>query len=78
MTPAHAAVAFALEHFLDDRTRFLPGGVDEPAGVDDDQVGVLPLRHQREPILRQEPEHPLGIDQVLGAAQADEGQGPFY
>ena len=75
---AHAAVALALEHFLDDRTGFLPGRVDEPAGVHDHQVGVLPLRHQREPILRQEPEHPLGIDQVLGAAQADEGQGPFY
>ena len=72
---AHAAVAFALEHLLDDRTRFLPGRVDEPAGVDDHQVGVLPLGHQSEPVLRQEPEHPLGIDQVLGAAQTDEADG---
>ena len=35
----------------------------------------LPLGHQREPVLGQEPEHALGIDQVLGAAQADEADG---
>ena len=69
--------ALPLEHLLDHAARFLPGRVDEPAGIDDDQVGLLPLGHQREPVLRQQPEHPLGIDQVLGAAQADKADRPF-
>ena len=28
-------------------------------------------------VLRQQAEHPLGVDQVLRAAQADEGERPF-
>ena len=53
------------------RIRELPGGV------------IPPHRHpvdEHITVLRQEPEHPLGIDQVLGAAQADEADGAlgFY
>ena len=74
--PLDAAVALAVEHLPDDPARFLPGGVDEPAGVDDHQVGRLPLGHQRVAVLGQQPEHPLGIDEVLGAAEADERDRP--
>ena len=45
--------------------RLLPGRVDEPAGVDDDQVGPLGVGHERVAVLGQQAEHPLGIDQVL-------------
>src|SRR5262249_27843380 len=30
------------------------------------------------PVLREQPEHSFGVDEVLGAAEADEGEGPFY
>ncbi len=67
----------AVEHLADHPERLLPRGVDESAGVDDDQVGPLRVRHQGVPVLRQQPEHPLGVDEVLGAAEADEGEGAF-
>ena len=62
----------ALEHLFDHADRFAPGGVDEPARVDDHQVGRLRIGHQRIAVLAQQSEHPLGIDQVFRAAQADE------
>ena len=67
----------AVEHLADHAQRLLPGRVDEPTGVDDDQVGRLGVGHQGVPILGQQPEHPLGVDQVLRAAEADEGEGAF-
>ncbi len=66
------------QQFLDDAARFLPGRIDEPAGIDDDQVGLLILGHKHEPVLRQQPEHPLGVDKILGAAEADERDGGFH
>ena len=69
--------AFPPEQLLDDPARLLPGRVDEPAGIDDDQVRFLSLGHQHKPVLRQQSEHPLGIDKVLGAAEADKRDRPF-
>ena len=69
--------AFPPEQLLDDPARLLPGRVDEPAGIDDDQVRFLSLGHQHKPVLRQQSEHSLGIDKVLGAAEADKRDRPF-
>ena len=74
-TPPTSPARFRLEHLPDDAARLLPGRVDEPAGIDDDQVGAFPFGDDHVPVLRQEPEHPLGIDQVLRAPQADEADG---
>ena len=70
--PLEQARPLAVEHLVDHAQRFLPGRVDEAAGVDDDQVGLLRVRDQDVAILREEAEHPLGVDQVLGATQAHE------
>ena len=72
ITPLICARPLALEHLPDHAERLLPRRVDEPAGIDDHQVGRLRVRDERVAVLGQQPEHPLGIDQVLGAAQADE------
>ena len=63
-----------LEHLADRGQRLLARGVDEAAGVDDHQVGVLRVGDQDVAVLRQEAEHPLGVDEVLGTAEADEGE----
>ncbi len=68
----------AVEHLADHAERLLPGGVDEPAGVDDDQVGLLGVGDEHVAVLRQQAEHPLGVDQVLRAAEAHEGERSFH
>ncbi len=95
------ALLFELDGFLDDAERFLLGGLEEAAGVDDDGVGggdasaggaevllrarqgqiiVLLIlddlrRNRHQPIGGQQPEHLLGVHEVLGAAEGDEGDG---
>ncbi len=58
-----------LEHLADDGERFLPGRLDEAAGVDDDDIGPVGVRSQGVAVLGQLAEHALGIDQVLWAAK---------
>ena len=61
------------EHLADDGERFLPGRLDEAAGVDDDHVGPVGVRLKGVAVLGELAEHPLGIDGVLRAAQRNEG-----
>ena len=72
---ADPALLLQLEHLADDAERFLPGRLDEAAGVDDDHVRTVGVGTQRVAVLGQLAEHALGIDQVLRAAEADEGEG---
>jgi hypothetical protein len=51
---------------------FFLGGVDERAGVDDDHVGAGGVIGDFDAALHQRTEHDLGIDQVLGATEADQ------
>ena len=67
---------FPVDHLLDHADRFLPGGFDEPAGVDDHQVGRLGLGHDRvrpwasNPSIRSEStrffEHPRLTNEIVG------------
>ena len=49
--------------------------LDEAAGVDDDEIGPVGLVHQLVAVELQQAEHPLAVDEVLRAAEADEGVG---
>ena len=48
------------------------GGIDEGAGIDDDDVRLGGIRGHGHPGLGQVADHDLGIDQVLGATEGDE------
>src|SRR5262245_62187234 len=52
-----------------DRQRLLPGWLDEPAGIDDDNIGAVSVGSERVAVLRQLAEHPLRIDGVLRATK---------
>ena len=67
----HAPVFLCSRHLEDGVDRFLLGLVDERAGVDDEHVGVGGIAGQLMPRLLGEPEHHLGVDEVLGAAEGD-------
>ena len=69
---AHVAAAFQFEHLFDRGTRLVASFFDETAGVDDDKVGTNRLMHEAIPIELQQPQHPLAVDEVLGAAETDE------
>ena len=71
---ADPALLLEGQHLANDGERFLPGRLDEAAGVDDDHVGAVGVRRQGVAVLGQFAEHALGIDQVLGTAEADEGE----
>ena len=49
------------------------GGVDEAAGVDDDQIDVLRLRANLKTRLGHQIHHLLAVHLVLGTAEADKG-----
>ena len=57
------------ENFVDG---LLPGGEDEGARVDDDDVGVLRFGCDLKAPLGQDGGHDLGIHLILGAAEADD------
>ena len=65
------AVLLELGHLEDGVDRFLLGLVDERAGVDDEHVGVGRVARQLVARLLGEPEHHLGVDEVLRAAEGD-------
>ena len=58
---------------LEDRVdRFFPGGLDESAGVDHEDLGGGGIRRDHHPVLSEGAHHDLGVHQVLGATQGDE------
>ena len=60
-----------LRHLEDGVDRLLLRLVDERAGVDDEHVGVGGVAGELMPLLLGEPEHDLGVDEVLGAPEGD-------
>src|SRR5262249_11217959 len=74
---ADAALLLERQHLADDGQRLLAGRLDEAAGVDDDGGGAVGVGGQRVAVLGQLAEHALGVDEVLGAAQADERVAAF-
>ena len=68
-----AAVGDLVLHHLEDGVHgLLLGGIDEGAGVDDDDVGVGGGLGQRGAVVVDQAHHDLGVDEVLGAAEGDE------
>jgi hypothetical protein len=67
-----AVLPLVLDHLEDGIDGLLLGGVDEGAGVDDDDLGVFGLGSKFASGLVEEAHHDLGVDQVLGAAERDE------
>ena len=59
-------------HFEDGVDRFLLRAFDERAGVDDDHVGVFGAAGEFGSGAGEQAHHDFAVDQVLGAAQADE------
>ena len=66
-----AAGVFELGHFEDGVDGFLLGGVDERAGIDDDDVGVLRMSGEFVPIEDEISHHDFGVDEILGAAETN-------
>src|SRR5205807_4811467 len=67
----HAA-AFAVRDFENRIDRLLLGGVDEAAGVDDDDVrGIEIVRDLDLGFLAQLAEHDLAVDEIFRAAEGD-------
>jgi hypothetical protein len=58
---------------IEDRLdRFLAGRIDESARVDDEHVGLGGVLDEYAARAVEMPEHDLGVDEVLGAAEADD------
>ena len=66
--PAAAAVHQLAQHI----NRLLFGGVDEAAGIDDQHLGLVLVGDADHAVLVKYLRHALGIDRVLGAAEADQ------
>ena len=70
-----AALSFEAGHFEDGIDGFLLGGVNEGAGVDDEDFGVFrPCGEARAGSVKKA-HHDLGVDEVFGAAEGDESHG---
>ena len=68
-----AAVGDLVLHHLEDGVDgLLLGGVDEAAGVDDEDVGVFGAGGELRAAAMEQAHHDLGVDEVLGAAERDE------
>ena len=68
-----ATLAFEVDHGADGVQGLLFGGLEEAAGVDDDDVGLLVVGAEVEPTLGEVAQEDLAVDEVLGAAEGDEG-----
>ena len=62
------------QHLFDRLVRFRPGVVDESAGVDQRQVGAVGFGDQAVALSMQQAGHPLAIDQVFRATEANQGK----
>ena len=69
LTPSDALESRRFDHRV---YRFFLGGVDEAAGVDDDEVGVIELRRMLGGVVGQLREIALAIDRVLVATERDD------
>jgi hypothetical protein len=61
-----------LDHLEDGVDGLLLGGVDEAAGVDDDDLGVFGSGCELGSVVVEQAHHDLGVDEVFGAAEGDE------
>ena len=61
-----------LDHLKDGIDALLLGGVDEGAGVDDEDLGVFGALGQLGAVVVKQAHHDLGVDEVFGAAERDE------
>ena len=61
-----------LDHLEDGVDGLLLGGVDEAAGVDDEDLGVFGAGGELGAAAMEQAHHDLGVDEVLGAAERDE------
>ena len=64
--------AVGVHRFLDGLKGFLLGGIEEAAGVDDDHVGAFVTADDAVSFGPQAGQDAFGIDQGLGAAEADD------
>ncbi len=62
-------------HFQDRVDRFLLGGVNEGAGIDDEDVGLPGIGGEAGAGLLQQAHHDFAIHQIFGAAEADKADG---
>ncbi len=67
-----ALFALVLDHLEDGVDGLLLGGVDEAAGVDDDDVGVFGVGGEFAAGAVEQAHHDFGVDEVFGAAERDE------
>ena len=67
-----AAEFFVFGHFENGVHRFLLRRLDEAAGVDDQDVGIVGARREFVAVARENAHHHLAIHEVFGASQADE------
>lgn len=66
-----ATGVFELGHFEDGVDGLLLGGVDEGAGVDDDDVGVFGVSGEFVSFRDEIAHHDFGVDEILGAAETN-------
>ena len=67
-----AVLLLVLDHLEDGVDGLLLGGVDEAAGVDDEDLGVFGVGGELAAGVVEQAHHDLGVDEVLGAAEGDE------
>ena len=67
-----AVLLLVLDHLEDGVDGLLLGGVDEAAGVDDDDLGVFGAGGEFGAVVMEQAHHDLGVDEVFGAAEGDE------
>ena len=67
-----AVLLLVLDHLEDGVDGLLLGGVDEAAGVDDDDFGVFGVGGEFGSVVMEQAHHDLGVDEVFGAAERDE------
>ena len=67
-----AVLLLVLDHLEDGVDGLLLGGVDEAAGVDDDDLGVFGAGGELGAAVVEHAHHDLGVDEVFGAAEGDE------
>jgi len=64
-------VAFHLRHLEDRVDRFLFGGIDEAAGIDDENVGFLFVESDGVSLPGERSQHHFAVDEIFGASKAD-------
>jgi len=67
-----AVLLFVLDHLEDGVDGLLLCGVDEAAGVDDDDFGVFGTGCKLGSVVVKQAHHDLGVDEIFGAAEGDE------